>query len=48
MSAQTFRRMLWGGVIGGSKELRNSDERSNLQKQVVGRSYWRFKRVVEL
>ena len=30
MGAQTFRRMLWDGVIGGSRELRNSDERSNL------------------
>ena len=48
MGAPTFRSRLWDGVIGGSKELRNSDERSNLQKQVVGRSDWRFKRVEEL
>ena len=43
MGASTFRSRLWGGVPGGSKELRNSDGRSNLQKQVVGRSAWRFK-----
>ena len=48
MGAPTFRIRLWVGVPGGSRELRNSDERSNLQKQVVARSDWWFKRVEEL
>ena len=48
MGAPTVRSRLWGGVPGGSRELRNSDGRSNLQNQVVGRSDWRFKRVEEL
>ena len=30
MGAQTFRSRLWDGVIGGSRELRNSDGRSNI------------------
>ena len=48
MGAPILRSRLWGGVIGGSRELRNSDGRSNLKKQVVGRSDWWFKRVEEL